>query len=222
MTEPSLHSRAHPDIRPRTRARCPRDGWSSRSMMARPATRPRLSGWTSPSGSAACCSEPLPTKRSRRLRPARCTRLCRIAQLQGTLRNGIEHRLHVASASSEITRRISLIAVCCSSASFVSLNSRTLSIAIAAWRANVCTSATWSGRTGRGSRRNRQMHAVCAAFAHQRHREHRADAQSRLVLARVRVLACRAVAAMSAMMHRLAVERRAAGDADSLRAGNAE
>jgi hypothetical protein len=34
----------------------------------------------------------------------------------------------------EITRRISLIAVCWSSASFVSLNSRTLSIAIAAWR----------------------------------------------------------------------------------------
>ena len=57
----------------------------------------------------------------------------------------------------EITRRISLIAVCCSSASFVSLNRRTLSIAIAAWRANVSTSATWSGEKRPGSRRKRKM-----------------------------------------------------------------
>jgi hypothetical protein len=37
----------------------------------------------------------------------------------------------------DITRRISLVAVCCSSASFVSLNSRTFSMAMAAWSAKV-------------------------------------------------------------------------------------
>ena len=41
-----------------------------------------------------------------------------------------------------ITRRISLVAVCCSSASFVSLNRRTFSIAITAWSAKVWSSAT--------------------------------------------------------------------------------
>jgi len=39
----------------------------------------------------------------------------------------------------EITRRISAVAVCCSSASFVSLNNRTFSMAITAWSANVVT-----------------------------------------------------------------------------------
>ena len=38
-----------------------------------------------------------------------------------------------------ITRRISAVAVCCSSASFVSLNSRTFSMAITAWSAKVLT-----------------------------------------------------------------------------------
>ena len=40
-----------------------------------------------------------------------------------------------------MTRRISAVAVCCSSASFVSLNSRTFSIAITAWAANVFASS---------------------------------------------------------------------------------
>ena len=40
-----------------------------------------------------------------------------------------------------ITRRISAVAVCCSSASFVSLNSRTFSMAITAWLAKVSRSA---------------------------------------------------------------------------------
>jgi hypothetical protein len=35
----------------------------------------------------------------------------------------------------EMTRRISPVAVCCSRASFVSLNKRTFSIAITAWAA---------------------------------------------------------------------------------------
>ena len=53
----------------------------------------------------------------------------------------------------EITRRISAVAVCCSSASFVSLNRRTFSIAITAWSAKVWSSAMcWSG-SGSASRR---------------------------------------------------------------------
>ena len=40
-----------------------------------------------------------------------------------------------------ITRSISAVAVCCSSASCVSLNSRTFSIAITAWSAKVCSSS---------------------------------------------------------------------------------
>ena len=38
----------------------------------------------------------------------------------------------------EMTRRISAVAVCCSSASFVSLNRRTFSMAITAWSAKDC------------------------------------------------------------------------------------
>ena len=44
-----------------------------------------------------------------------------------------------------ITLRISAVAVCRSSASLVSLNRRTFSMAITAWSAKVCSSATcWS------------------------------------------------------------------------------
>ena len=57
----------------------------------------------------------------------------------------------------EMTRRISLIAVCRSSASFVSLNRRTLSIAIAACRANVSISTTWSGENSPGVKRWTKM-----------------------------------------------------------------
>jgi hypothetical protein len=39
-----------------------------------------------------------------------------------------------------MTFRISAVAVCCSSASFVSLNRRTFSMAIAAWSAKVFSS----------------------------------------------------------------------------------
>src|SRR4029434_11098690 len=41
-----------------------------------------------------------------------------------------------------MTWRISLVAVCCSRASFVSLNSRTFSMAMTAWSAKVCSRAT--------------------------------------------------------------------------------
>ena len=46
------------------------------------------------------------------------------------------------SSSCPSTRRTSAVAVCRSSASLVSLNSRTFSIAITAWSAKVCSSAT--------------------------------------------------------------------------------
>jgi hypothetical protein len=39
-------------------------------------------------------------------------------------------------------RRISPVAVCCSKASFVSVNSRTFSIAMTAWSAKVSSRAT--------------------------------------------------------------------------------
>ena len=63
-----------------------------------------------------------------------------------------------------ITRRMSLVAVCCSSASVrsrlrasSSLNSRTFSMAITAWSANVCSSATARRRNGPGSGRPTAM-----------------------------------------------------------------
>jgi hypothetical protein len=51
----------------------------------------------------------------------------------------------------EMTRRISAVAVCCSSASFVSLNSRTFSIAMTAWSANVLSSSISLFENGRTS-----------------------------------------------------------------------
>ncbi len=47
-----------------------------------------------------------------------------------------------------MTCSTSAVAVCCSSASFVSLNSRTFSMAITAWSAKVCSSSTWCGAKG--------------------------------------------------------------------------
>ena len=50
-----------------------------------------------------------------------------------------------------ITRRISAVAVCCSSASLVSLNRRTFPIAITAWSAKVVTRAISGAVKGRTS-----------------------------------------------------------------------
>ena len=47
-----------------------------------------------------------------------------------------------------MTRRISAVAVCRSSASWVSLNRRTFSIAITAWSAKVSISVTWLSVNG--------------------------------------------------------------------------
>jgi hypothetical protein len=52
------------------------------------------------------------------------------------LHDCVEYRLHVAGELA-MTFRISAVAVCRSSASLVSLNSRTFSIAITAWSAKV-------------------------------------------------------------------------------------
>ena len=52
-----------------------------------------------------------------------------------------------------MTRRISAVAVCRSSASLVSLNRRTFSIAITAWSAKVRSSSIWCGVNWPGSRR---------------------------------------------------------------------
>ena len=47
-----------------------------------------------------------------------------------------------------MTLSTSAVAVCCSSASLVSLNRRTFSIAITAWSAKVCASAiSWSSKS---------------------------------------------------------------------------
>ena len=48
--------------------------------------------------------------------------------------------------------RISLVAVWCWSASLVSLNKRTFSIAITAWSAKVLSSSIWRRRRARGAR----------------------------------------------------------------------
>ncbi|MND06845.1 hypothetical protein D3C83_284760 [compost metagenome] len=48
----------------------------------------------------------------------------------------------------EMTRRISEVAVCCSSDSLVSLNKRAFSIAITAWSANASISATCLSSNG--------------------------------------------------------------------------
>ena len=62
----------------------------------------------------------------------RCWQLSRIFSNTGA----------VSATELLITCSTSAVAVCCSSASFVSLNKRTFSIAITAWSAKVCSSAT--------------------------------------------------------------------------------
>ena len=71
-----------------------------------------------------------------------------------------------------MTRRISLVAVCCSSASVRSLlrapssvNRRTFSIAITAWSANVWSSATCLSEKGPGSGRPTAMAPIGLAVA---------------------------------------------------------
>ena len=67
-----------------------------------------------------------------------------------------------------MTFRISAVAVCCSSASFVSLNSRTFSIAITAWSAKVCSSATYFSSKTPASRRATAIAPIATPLAHHR------------------------------------------------------
>ena len=77
-----------------------------------------------------------------------------------------------------ITLRMSAVAVCCSSASiavFISLNSRTFSIAITAWSAKVCSSAICLSLNGRISVRRSSDNPDRLALAQHRHRQHGAN-----------------------------------------------
>ena len=72
-----------------------------------------------------------------------------------------------------ITRRISAVAVCCSSASFVSLNSRTFSMAITAWTAKVSSSSICLSENGWTTSRRITDGAERLALAEQRDRQDR-------------------------------------------------
>ncbi len=88
----------------------------------------------------------------------------------------------------EMARRISLIAVCCSRPSLVSLNSRTLSMAMAAWRANVWTSATCLSENRSGFHPPQGDGADRVVLAHQRHRQQRVMPKPSLHFAPARIL----------------------------------
>ena len=76
-----------------------------------------------------------------------------------------------------MTRRISAVAVCCSSASLVSLNRRAFSIAITAWSAKVVQQGDLlvGERAGVLARRRRSRR--CPPSAEHRHDQHRRDSR---------------------------------------------
>ena len=79
-----------------------------------------------------------------------------------------------------MTFRISAVAVCRSSASWVSLNRRTFSIAITAWSAKVCSSAISLARErARRPRAAMVRQPIAVAVAQQRHEQRRAVAAAR-------------------------------------------
>ena len=121
------------------------------SITARPATEPRVSGIVSPGSSVLV---PPNEAAQRSTLPSTRTIVACAASQSVSARSATACSIGETSPGvPEITRRISLIAVCCSSASRVRLNRRTLSIAIAACRANVSSSATWSGEKWPGTGR---------------------------------------------------------------------
>ena len=89
------------------------------ALRGRPSAAKATSSIMSPRGIARCTALP----------PNRRRQLCTIASNTGC----------VSVIEPLMTRRISAVAVCCSSASLVSLNRRTFSIAITAWSAKVCS-----------------------------------------------------------------------------------
>ena len=85
-------------------------------------------------GDAPSCSSSPSTRKCDRARSA-------AEQAQRSSRRSRRTPAARRSASSLMTRRISAVAVCCSSASLVSLNRRTFSIAMTAWSAKVLSRA---------------------------------------------------------------------------------
>ncbi len=79
-----------------------------------------------------------------------------------------------------MTRRISAVAVCRSSASVVSLNRRTFSIAITAWSANVCSRSISVAANGRDLGARSAAITPTLRLAEQRHVEHRCGSRTAL------------------------------------------
>ena len=177
IAEAPLHLARRPGIR------CPTSGTRSsrwivvRSMTARPVTsRASAARHVTPLlRSVDVFPMPRPDA-ARRHRPAQ-TRDCAASQSFSARSATASSTGCTSSGELEITRRISLMAVCCSRPSFVSLNRRTLSMAIAAWRAKVSTTVTWSGANGLRLAPVEEDGAVGTAFADQRHRQHRPTAE---------------------------------------------
>ena len=115
---------------------CTCTGW--RSTMARPMTVLRSSGIGSPVGPPRSPKTATPriVSPSRRMMSTNCASQILAARSATACSTGC-----TSVGEAEITCRISLVAVCRSSASCVSLNSRTFSIAITAWSANEVTSS---------------------------------------------------------------------------------
>ena len=82
----------------------------------------------------------------------------------------------VSATEPLITCSTSAVAVCCSSASLVSLNRRTFSIAITAWSAKVWSRSTWCVGERPGSRRATTIAPIGYAVAQQRAPHHAAEA----------------------------------------------
>ena len=72
-------------------------------------------------------------------------------------RHRVEYPLYVGGRAADDLQHLA-VAVCCSSASFVSLNSRTFSIAMTAWSANVSRSLICLSENGRTSGRRNMIH----------------------------------------------------------------
>ena len=94
------------------------------------------------------------------------------------LGDGLEHRLRCWSASARWRAGSRLVAVCFSSASCVSLNRRTFSIAITAWRRRSGGARRPTSGNSPGSRRATPMVPIEPALVQQRHRHDAEKADS--------------------------------------------
>ena len=98
---------------------------------------------------------------ARRRRAGRC-RAARCANRRWQLSRILSNTGAVSATELLMTCSTSAVAVCCSSASCVSLNSRTFSIAITAWSAKVCSSAISCRRERPAPRRAAARSRRCA------------------------------------------------------------